>query len=128
MPVLAVCVASVALIGSGCAALTVERPKPVTVPEIVELSKAGVPAADIIAKMSAAGTVYRLSASQLSNLARDGVAGEVIDYMQETYIGAVRLEAVAEERRHWIMWHGHWNRVPGDAWTPWGRPSHHRKE
>jgi hypothetical protein len=121
-------VAAAALLGCGCAVLRVDRPEPLTVPEIVELSKAAVPAADIIAKMRASGAVYRLSASQLSRLAADGVPAEVIDYMQETYIEAVRLEGACEERGHWIMRHGYWYRAPDDAWMTWGRPRHHRKD
>ena len=62
-----------------------EPPKPpVTVPQIVLMSKEGVPADEIIEKMRESGTVYILQASQLAQLKEQGVPDAVIDYMQQT--------------------------------------------
>lgn len=69
---------------AGCAS----RPArdPVTVDQIVQMSRDGVIASDIIAKMEAADTVYRLSGSQLAHLKEQGVSDQVLDYMQDTYV------------------------------------------
>ena len=102
---------------SGCATWRRPPPQPVTVPEIVEMSKAGVPAGDIIAKIQASGTIYRLKASQLSQLEKDGVPAAVIDHMQQTYLDAVRRDGQYEEWRYWTLNHDYWY---GGA--PWGWP------
>ena len=94
------------LFGEGCA--TLEHPKPVTVPEILEMCKAEVAAEDIIAKMKASGTVYRLKASQLSQLEKDGVPAAVIDYMQQTYVEAVRMDATYDGLRRSRPYDDYW--------------------
>ena len=63
---------------------------PVTAGEIVQMSKSGTPAADIIAKIRESGTVYPMKASELANLKEQGVSAEVIDYMQQTYLRAIQ--------------------------------------
>jgi hypothetical protein len=63
---------------------------PVTVPQIVQMTREGVPPDAIIAKMKASNTVYRLHAHQVVQLSKDGVNEKVLDYMQQTYLNAVR--------------------------------------
>lgn len=76
---------------AGCAS----RParEPVTVDQIVQMSRDGVIASDIIAKMETADTVYRLSGSQLAHLKEQGVPDQVLDYMQDTYVDYERSRA-----------------------------------
>jgi hypothetical protein len=85
----------------GCATLSgnqVGRPRNlVTVKEIVEMSKAGIPPATIINTIRQSQTVYRLQASQLVQLKEMGVSDEVINYMQQTYINAVRKNQAYED-------------------------------
>ena len=102
------CALLVAVVMAGCAMLGGTRPQPVKVPEIVELSKSGMPAADIIAKMRASGTVYRLQASQLVKLKEQGVAPEVLDYMQQSYLDAVKRDAAYEQWQHWSQFDDYW--------------------
>jgi hypothetical protein len=108
---------------AGCA--SVESRPPVTTEQVLQMSKAGVPAADIVQKMRDAGTVYRLSGSQLARLKSEGVDDEVLDYMQETYLAAARARGAAEYGSYWggaWAWgpypYGYWG--PG-YWPPyWG--------
>lgn len=83
--------AAVMLIGMTACASTETR-APVTADEIIAMSNENVPAADIIAKIEASGTVYPLRASQLNVLEQDGVDPVVIDFMQLTYLDAVRRD------------------------------------
>lgn len=92
----------------GCAIMGPERPKPVTVTEIIEMSKAGVPADQIVTKMKTSGTIYRLTASQLSQIKKDGAPDAVIDYMQQTYIDAIKRDAAYENWEHWTMYGSYW--------------------
>jgi hypothetical protein len=84
------------------------------------MSKAGVPAADIVQKMRDAGTVYRLSGSQLARLKEQGVADEVLDYMQETYLANARARGAWDYGSYWAPY-GYWGpRVPwGPYWGPY---------
>ena len=84
---------------------------PVTVPQILLMSKEGVPADEIIEQMRESGTVYRLQASQLAQLKEQGVPDAVIDYMQQTYIDAVRRDQSLEDWDNWTLaddcfWYG----------------------
>lgn len=56
------------------------------------MSKEGVPAETIVKKMRDSKSVYRLTAAQLAYLHDQGVADRVINYMQQTYLEAVRRE------------------------------------
>jgi hypothetical protein len=105
------------LLCCGCASLRTPRPEPITVPQIVEMCKAGVPADDIIQKLKASGTVYRLQASQLAELKADGVPDAVINYMQQTYLDAAARDAAFQE------W-SHRNRFDNDGYggMPYGWP------
>jgi hypothetical protein len=106
--------AAVSLVG--CATLGARTPPPVTVSEVVQMSQAGVPADTIIKKMRDSGMVYRLTASQLVHLHDEGVPDAVLDYMQQTYLQAVRREQALEDWDHWAFgpdgfWYGGWPRA-----------------
>ena len=102
---------------SGCASLGFNEPPPVTVPQIIKMSREGTPASQIIGRMRDSGTVYRLKASQLDELHQQGVPDSVINYMQDTYVQAVRAR---QERKDWSYWNQE------DGWwyggEPWGWP------
>lgn len=87
---------------SGCAAL--KRPDPVTVGQVIQMSKEGTPPETIVQAMRGSGGIYTLSAAQLAELHDLGVADSVLDYMQQTYIAAERRE---QSRADWdtgYMW------------------------
>jgi hypothetical protein len=96
-----VAIATFSVLMVGCATLGISRPKPVSVAQIVEMSKAGVPAQEIIREMRNSRTAYRLKASQLARLREQGVPDAVIDYMQQTYLDAVRRDQALED---WNLW------------------------
>jgi hypothetical protein len=90
------------LVLGGCATLTgAAPPVPVTVGQIVKWSHEGVPPQDIINLMQDSGTVYRLSASQLADLKQRGVSDPVINYMQQTYLNAVRENQARRDLAYW---------------------------
>jgi len=104
--------ASILLAGSsllgGCAALGFEQAKPpVMVSEVILMSTEGVPAETIVKKMRDSKTVYRLTAAQLAYLHDQGVSDPVIDYMQQTYLEAVRREQNLADWNTREMWGDH---------------------
>ena len=68
-----------------CATVTSNTSSKVTVPEIIEMTKAGVSDQEIINKIQQSQTVYKLDGNQYANLRQVGVSNDVINYMQETY-------------------------------------------
>lgn len=74
---------------AGCA--TTPLPPPPTAAEIVQMAKEGQSADAIIQRIQQSRAVYQLSATQLAQLREQGVPDKVIDYMQQTYIDAVRF-------------------------------------
>jgi hypothetical protein len=76
----------------GCASVFGRRyaEHPVTVTEVVMLSKHGVDPEKIIGKMRRGGTVYHLSDKQYAELRKQGVTPSVISYMQRVHEEAVR--------------------------------------
>jgi hypothetical protein len=78
-------------------------PDRVSVAEIVDMSRAGVPSTEIIGEMQRSGTVYRLTAAQLADLRQQGVSDDVIDYMQKTYLQAVAVDSAFAADDPWTM-------------------------
>lgn len=104
--------ASVLLAGSalfgGCSTLGFEQSKPpVTVSEVIQMTQEGVPAETIIAKMRGVRSVYRLNAAELARLHDRGVADPIINYMQQTYLEAVRREQSLADWNDWATWGDH---------------------
>lgn len=101
----------VALLLGGCASLGTPRPPAPTLDEIVSWSADKMPPKEIIDRMKAARAVYRLSASELADLRSRGVADEVINYMQQTYIAAERWEEYLQTRDQYFFYG--WPGYPG---------------
>lgn len=104
---------------TGCATTRPRTmPPPVTVGEVEHMVRAHVPTEEIIAKMRASRTVYRLKAAQLAHLKKEGIPNRIINYMQRTYLRAVqRYQAAADWRN--------WTRGPDGYWyggDPYGWP------
>ena len=85
----------------GCTGLR-PRPDPPTVEQVVQMSRDKTDAAQIVRRMHESDAVYRLSASQLAQLREQGVPDAVIDYMQNTWLDAVRRQEA--ERYYYDMW------------------------
>jgi hypothetical protein len=96
----------------GCATTSgTKKTAPVTVSEILQMSKDNVPPDEIIKKMRESRTVYRLKASQLAKLREEGVPDAVVNYMQKTYLDAVRRNQYLDDWSYWTMgpdqyWYG----------------------
>ncbi len=106
------------LVIAGCSSMGANRPSPLTVDEVVQLSKQGVPADQIIKRMKASGAVYELPASRLAKLHNRGVPDQVIDYMNSTQIDAARRDEDLVQRDRWLMGYGPWYGPWG--YGPWG--------
>lgn len=108
------------LLAGGCATLTTPPPPRVTVPEILALSREGVPADVILEKMRVSDTVYRLTASQLADLRDQGVANTVVNAMQQSYLNAVQRDERLADWNRWNFDGGWWYGGGPYGWRgPW---------
>lgn len=74
----------------GCAGM--QRKPPPSLEEVVQMSREGVPAQEIIDRLRETRAVYRLTGSRLAQLRDEGVSDEVLDYLQQAYIDHVRWQ------------------------------------
>ena len=103
----------------GCASVPDKRPAPVSVQEIIDMSKSGMPPDQIIQEISESHTVYRLEASQLADLEKKGVPPAVINYMQQTYLDSVRNNSDLEDFDYWTREDdGYWYGGMPYGWDP----------
>jgi hypothetical protein len=105
--------AMILAVSGGCAT---ERPVPLSVSQVVELSREGVPSTDIINRMKASRATYPLQASELARLRDEGVSDPVINYMQQTYLDEARRKQELQDRE---LWPGYWG--PPGPWGPYDR-------
>jgi hypothetical protein len=89
---------------SGCATFGFKTPEPVTVGEVIQMSKDNVPPETIVKKMRDSESVYPLTAAQLAELHDMGVSDPVLNYMQQTYIDAQRQQQSLDDRDSGYMW------------------------
>ena len=100
-----------------CAVYSTNRYRPVTVADIVQMSKDKVPSEKIINSIRKSQTVYNLKADQIASLAKEGVSNSVLNYMEKTHIDAVRHNQRLEDSRYWWPgWDGYMYGGPAFGW------------
>jgi hypothetical protein len=100
---------------AGCAGAP-RRPPP-SLEQIVEMSRQGTPAEDIIRQLKDTRAVYALSGSQLAKLHDQGVPEPVLDYLQQAYVNSVRWqERMYYQDRFWM------GGCFGCYYRPWAAP------
>jgi hypothetical protein len=85
---------------AACAGL--QRRPPPSLDQVVEMSKAGKPAEEIVRELQETRAVYPLTASQIVKLHEQGVAESVLDYMQNAYADNIWWNARMQyENTYW---------------------------
>ena len=102
---------------SGCASIVEPERQPITLEQIVAMTKEGKDAKSIIRDIKESRTTYDVMASQYAKLSRDGVPDEILDFMQH---GQLRM-AERQGRRSayddlWLSSRYGWGY--GGMWTP----------
>lgn len=85
-----------------CASVTSNGVSKVTVPQIIEMTKAGASDQEIINEIQQSKTVYKLDGNAYARLRQIGVSDHVIDYMQETYTDEIQNRQDRDE--DWEIW------------------------
>jgi hypothetical protein len=85
-----------------CASVRSNGISKVTVPEIIEMTKAGASDQEIINEIEQSKTVYKLDGNAYARLRQIGVSDNVVNYMQETYTNEIQNRQDRDE--DWEMW------------------------
>lgn len=106
-----------------CSGINLNPTPHVSVAEIISMSKSGEPDDVIIGNIRESGTVYRLTASQLADLRKQGVSDAVINYMQQTYLEAIRRNQQLNDQSYWTpygdgYWYGGYPFGWDNGWYP----------
>lgn len=103
------------LLFAGCATPAKHEPppKPLTQEEIIQMAKAGTPDTDIIQRIQATGTVYRLSSGEILHLHENGVSNAVIDFMIQDCLKAVKWQ----QQTYWQRYYEWYSFGPHYYWT-----------
>lgn len=111
------------IIFTGCAVYNEANMANLPVSDIVKMSKAGVPAKDIIRQIRSTHSVYMLRANELAELRNEGVQDSVINYMEKTHIDAERRNQAAQDYYYsYPGWYGYpnWGWGFGGPYGYWG--------
>lgn len=97
---------------SGCAVTEQTAVSPVTVPDIIRMSKDSMPSKDIIHEIRKSHTAYTLKASEYTKLQKEGVADSVVNFMQKTHLNLVRQQQQMDDSYYWYpgyrsLWYGY---------------------
>src|SRR5258706_11795549 len=76
--------ACLVIFACGCASKP-PPPTPITIGDVISMSKAHATDQEIITRIETSQTVFRLSADQVGLLRIEGVSDPVVNYMMETY-------------------------------------------
>jgi hypothetical protein len=94
--------------------------KPVTLPDIVQMSKDKVSSKNIINEIKKSHTAYTLKASEYAKLQQQGVADSVVNYMLKTHIDLIQYNSQMWDSYYWSPWYrGYWHGGFGYGW-PYG--------
>ena len=112
------CVGASLIMLGGCATLGGPERQPITLEQIVEMSKAGKDAPTIISDIKTSRTSYDVTASQYAKLSRDGVPDAVLDFMQQGQLKMAERQGRREAYQdNWLYGRG-WGWGYGGAWAP----------
>jgi hypothetical protein len=110
------CVAVV--VATGCAT-TVPRPAPLTQTDIVSMTKAGMTGEEIIRRIDATWTVFRLNSDDVVRLRQEGVSDRVVTYMLDTYTRAAMAEQRRRDAYYYDDFYFHYGFYYGHPWHRW---------
>ncbi|MFY9152971.1 MAG: hypothetical protein WAO52_13210 [Prolixibacteraceae bacterium] len=93
---------------SGCAVTNEVAVSPVTVPDIIRMSKDSMSSKDIIHEIRKSHTAYTLKANEYTKLQQEGVSDSVVNFMQKTHLNLVRQEQQMQDSYYWYPGYSNW--------------------
>lgn len=108
---------------SGCVVYKPYAFTPLTIPDIVQMSKDRVSSKNIISEMKKSHTAYTLKANEYAKLQQEGVADSVVNYMQTTHLDLIRHNQQVQDSYYGNPGYGgYWygGLGYGYPWSYWG--------
>lgn len=102
---------------AGCAGM--QRREPLTLEQVIQLSKAQTPPADIIAQLTQTRTVLQISGSQFGKLRAEGVDDSVLDFLQKSFLDSVEMDARLRAQSMYWGYGGGWGGYYRPGFGPW---------
>lgn len=99
----------------GCQSHPAVDSSPLTVPQIVAMSRQGVPAEEIIGKIQRSRVIYRLLPNQVEDLRRKGMSDQVLAFIRKRYRSALQRYPELRDWDSWTLYEGYWYASPGDG-------------
>jgi hypothetical protein len=99
-----VAAALVAFAVASCSTVGEKRPPPPTLEQVVQMSRDGMPANEIVARLVYTRAAYRVTGSQFAKLKEQGVPDEVLDYLQEANLALARAEEARRQAQYYYMY------------------------
>ncbi len=97
------------LLLTGCASTKSPPPPPLTQADIISMVKAGVADEEILKRIDATRTVFRLGSDDVVLLRKEGVSDRVVNYMLDSYTRAVAAQQQRTKPRVSIgLGYSHW--------------------
>lgn len=99
------------LVVAGCATPP-PRPIPLSQADVISMTKAGLSDDDIIRRIDATFSVFRLSSADVVRLRNAGVSERVVNHMLDTYTRAAVIEQQHRDYYDWEWGYGSYYRHP----------------
>lgn len=107
---------------SGCAVNNQITVSPVTVPDIIRMSKDSLSSKDIIHEIRKSHTAYTLKANEYIKLQKEGVADSVVNFMQKTHLNLIRQQQQMQDSYYWYPGYSNWlYGYPAYGWPYYNR-------
>lgn len=101
----------VCVVAAGCA--VTPRPAPISQADVISMVKAGATDEEIMRRIDATGTVFRLNADDIVFLRKEGVSDRVVTFMMDTLTRAALAE---QSRQDYYRYHVHYGFGWGHPW------------
>lgn len=95
------------------------RKEPISLEQVIQMSKAQTPPADIIAQLTQTRTVLPISGSQFAKLREQGVDDAVLDHLQKSFVDSVEMEARLRTQSMYWGYGGGWGGHYRPFYGPW---------
>ncbi len=102
---------------AGCAGM--QHREPLSLEQVIQMSKAQTPPADIIAQLTQTRTVLQISGSQFARLREQGVDDAVLDHLQKSFVDSVEMEARLRTQSMYWGYGGGWGGHYRPFYGPW---------
>jgi hypothetical protein len=110
----------IAMVLFGCATTPRQPPPPpLTQAEVISMVKAGLTEEDIMRRIDATRTVFRLSSEDVIRLRNEGVSDRLVNFMLDTYTRAAMAAQRRQDAYYYDQFYFNYGFAYGHPWHHW---------